>query len=147
MADFIHLFLSIPTRVKPVWHVNDHRVLISNVSVCVNYPRRNGDKGWIFASDVQNLVLFWLSFAVFPKVKFVGAVKKQKAVGLVVVLVRAAGNAGLRNAQIAHRRGKTFWQAIDAEKFNEPTPRILVSRDRFHDYTFHHCGGKRVPLG
>ena len=147
MANLIHLFLSIPTRVQSVRNIDHHGVLFANVAVGMYDSRRHGDKSWIFSTDLQNLVGFRFAFAILPKMELICPIEEEEAIRLVMVLVRAAGDTGLRDAEITHRRGKTFGKAIHSEQLDEPTPCVLVSRDRFHDNTFHHCGGKRVPLG
>lgn len=85
----------------------------------------NGDRATL--PDPVNFVIFGVSGAIFPQVKFVFAVQKHEKIGLVNVFMRAAGDTRLGHAKVGHGGPKAFRQGIVAVKLRQPAALILIS--------------------
>lgn len=120
MPNLIHtLFLSPPHK-QLVWEIQHKRIAITNVLVRVYNSWGHCHKNRVLLPYVHRQHLRITSLPVFPKVQSELARKKDKAIGLIFVLVRAARNTGMSQAYVAHGGLEPLGQLVIAKSLNKP---------------------------
>src|SRR5687768_6620553 len=102
MADLVHGLFATPAGIQSIRHVNYKRIRLSDVPIGVNHSRWNSDKDRIFLTHGNDFIVLRFALAVLPEVKLIRAIKENKPIGLIGVLVGAALDAGLCTTEVTH---------------------------------------------
>ena len=129
VTDFIDRIFFPPALKKLVGAIENEALSIACVFVSMNNAWWNDQKhGSIDANEFDLFVAIGRGvFSCIPEIDFeVGGPDEAETIGLFVVFVWSACNAGFGHGNISHDRVEFLGKIIVAEKFGEPSALIFV---------------------
>ena len=96
--------------------------------------RRDDDGDGVGFPDEEGLVPCGVTWTVFPQSEFVFSINKAEEVGLINVLVGAASDARVGDADVAHCWEGSFRDFVRSEEFGEVATRIVVASEGLNDH-------------
>jgi hypothetical protein len=130
VPNLVDRFCLVPTRIQLVREVEDGGVFGANVAIGMDDAGRDDHERGVRGADAVGLMTLGVSGPILPKVKFVVAEDKRKSVGLVDMLVGAACDAGVSDANVAHARQEAIRKFVLAEKLAQPAAGITINLKR-----------------
>ena len=153
MPDLVHFLLMSLTAVKAVGAVEHPPGDVADVLVGVNHAR--GDNYHLTVGVAGHQRLFVVqrgrNGAGVPEVYLeIARPDEGETVGLITMLVRTAGNAGERLADVAHHRMVDRWKLVFPVQLDQPAATVFESLQRLDHHTvdqsfFKHDGSGGLP--